>query len=241
MRRSSHLTLTAATARLHSRPVAADFLPSLDDGDRADLLRLGRDRQYRRGAPIAMQGDRADTAFVLLRGRVKVTIGTVDGHEIVVSVLGPGNLLGEFEPLQGDGGPRTANVIALDAVECRVLTGDELRAYLDTHPSAVRTLLGVIIERLLAADRRRIDSGSLDTAHRLARLFVEVVDQQGSTDAGEIDLDIPLAQHELATLIATSRESLVRALTSMRRQGLVSTARRRITVCDLDGLRRYAG
>jgi CRP-like cAMP-binding protein len=188
-----------------------------------------------------MQGDRADTAFLLLRGRVKVTIGTVDGHEIVVSVLGPGNLLGEFEPLEGDDRPRTASVIALDAAECRAVPGEELRAYLDTHPRAVRALLGVVIERLLAADRRRIDSGSLDTAHRLARLFVEVVDQQGPTDTGSIDLDIPLAQHELATLIAASRESLVRALTSMRSLGLVSTARRRITVCDLDGLRRFAG
>jgi CRP-like cAMP-binding protein len=221
--------------------VAADFLPRLDAGDRADLLRLGHGREYGRGAPIAVQGDRADTAFVLLHGRVKVTITTVDGHEIVVSVLGPGNLLGEFESLEGDGRPRTASVIALDPVACRVLLGDELRSYLDTHPRAVRALLGVIIERLLAADRRRTDSGSLDTAHRLARLFVEVVDQQGPTDGGSIDLDIPLAQHELATLIAASRESLVRALTSMRRLGLVSTARRRITVCDLDGLRRYAG
>jgi CRP/FNR family cyclic AMP-dependent transcriptional regulator len=223
-------------------PVA--FLQRLDPSDRSDLIRLGHPRRYRRGAPLALQGDRTDTAFLLLRGRVKVTVDTLDGHEIVVSVLGPGDLLGEFEPLDDNdkGGPRTANVIALEPVECRVLTGTEFRSYLDSHPRATRMLLQVIIDRLVTADRRRIDSGSLDAAHRLARLFVEFVDlaERDIAEGQLIDLDIPLTQHELATLIATSRESLVRALASMRKQGLISTARRRITICDLDGLRRYA-
>ena len=189
-----------------------------------------------------LQGDRTDTASLLLRGRVKVTVDTLDGHEIVVSVLGPGDLVGEFEPLDDHGGPRNANVIALEPVECRVLTGTEFRSYLDSHPRATRMLLQVIIDRLVTADRRRIDSGSLDAAHRLARLFVEFVDlAERDIAVGQlIDLDIPLTQHELATLIATSRESLVRALASMRKQGFISTARRSITVCDLDGLRRYA-
>jgi CRP/FNR family transcriptional regulator, cyclic AMP receptor protein len=221
-------------------PVA--FLRRLDPNDRADLIRLGHPRRYRRGAPLALQGDRTDTAGLLLRGRVKVTVDTLDGHEIVVSVLGPGDLVGEFESLDDNGGPRTANVIALEPVECRVLTGTEFRSYLDSHPRATRMLLQVIIDRLVTADRRRIDSGSLDAAHRLARLFVEFVDlaERDVAEGQLIDLDIPLTQHELATLIATSRESLVRALASMRKQGLISTARRRITICNLDGLRRYA-
>ena len=188
-----------------------------------------------------LQGDRTDTASLLLRGRVKVTVDTLDGHEIVVSVLGPGDLVGEFEPLDDHGGPRNANVIALEPVECRVLTGTEFRSYLDSH-RATRMLLQVIIDRLVTADRRRIDSGSLDAAHRLARLFVEFVDlAERDIAVGQlIDLDIPLTQHELATLIATSHKSLVRTLASMRKQGFISTARRSITVCDLDGLRRYA-
>jgi CRP/FNR family transcriptional regulator, cyclic AMP receptor protein len=222
--------------------VAVAFLQRLDPNDRADLIRLGHPRRHRRGAPLTLQGDRTDTAFLLLRGRVKVTVDTLDGHEIVVSVLGPGDLLGEFEPLDDYGGPRTANVIALEPVECRVLTGTEFRSYLDSHPRATRMLLQVIIDRLVTADRRRIDSGSLDAAHRLARLFVEFVDlaERDIAEGQLIDLDIPLTQHELATLIATSRESLVRALASMRKQGFISTARRSITICDLDGLRRYA-
>jgi CRP/FNR family transcriptional regulator, cyclic AMP receptor protein len=69
---------------------------------------------------------------------------------------------------------------------------------------------------------------------------VEVAGEPHGPDATQVDLDIPLTQAELASLIATSRDSLVRALTSLRSRGLVATARRRITILDLDGLRRYA-
>jgi CRP-like cAMP-binding protein len=62
----------------------------------------------------------------------------------------------------------------------------------------------------------------------------------GPPDDPPIELDVPLTRHEMATLIATSRESVVRALTSMRARGVVSTAARRITIRDVSGLRRYA-
>ena len=189
----------------------------------------------------SIQGDHNDVALLLLRGRAKVVVDTVDGHEIVLAVLGPGDLVGEFEALDNDGRPRTASTIALEPAECRILTGDEFRSFLDSHPGAVRALLHVIVDRLRVADRRRVDAGTLDTAHRLGRLLVEIVQRQEPDGRHPVDLDIPLTQHELATMIATSRESLVRALATMRAQGLISTAPRRITISDLDGLRRYAG
>ena len=63
---------------------------------------------------------------------------------------------------------------------------------------------------------------------------------ESGTDRSAAEIEIPLTQEEVATLIATSRESVVRALASLRSRGLVTTARRRITIRDLDGLRQYA-
>ena len=82
---------------------------------------------------------------------------------------------------------------------------------------------------------------ALDTNHRVARLLLEQVSRRDVGDDNEIDVDLPLTQEELAGLAAASRESVVRALTSLRSRGLITTARRRITVRDVDGLRKYAG
>ena len=95
------------------------------------------------------------------------------------------------------------------------------------------------IQKLKASGRRRVDSAALDAPHRLARYLVEL--SESGTDRSAAEIDIPLTQEEVATLIATSRESVVRALASLRSRGLVTTARRRITIRDLDGLRQYRG
>jgi CRP/FNR family transcriptional regulator, cyclic AMP receptor protein len=122
-----------------------------------------------------------------------------------------------------------------------VLAGAEFRSWIETHPAAALALLRTIIRRLRSADRRRTASGSLDATHRLAAFLVELVDQAGPHPYSDVDVDIALTQEELASLIGASRESVVRALAALRSRDLVGTGRRRITVVDVEGLRRFAG
>jgi CRP/FNR family cyclic AMP-dependent transcriptional regulator len=211
------------------------FVALLDPDARAALLGLGRVRRYRRGATIVVQGARDDTVWVVLEGRVKVTLDTPDGREVVLAVLGPGDLLGEFEAIEPELVSRTASNVALDPVECRVFAADDLRRFLIAHPAAALELLRLTIRKVRAGDRRRVDATRLDASHRLAHFLVERADAQR-----ERELDIALTQEELASLIASSRESVVRALTALRTRGLIETGRRQITIRDMEGLRAYA-
>jgi CRP-like cAMP-binding protein len=223
----------------------AGFVGLLAPADRAAFDALGFARHYRRGAQLAVQGDRRDTVFVITSGRVKVTLDAGDGRHVVVSILGRGDLVGEFEAIEGAGHPRAGSSVALEDVACRAISAEAFRAYLDHHPQAALVLLRVVIRRLRAADRRRRDSGSLDAPHRLARLLLEQVEladvDLSQHAAGDpIELDLPLTQDELAGVIGASRESVVRALTALRDRDLITTARRRITIRDHDGLRHFA-
>ena len=220
-------------------PVALTDL--LGEPERTELHRLGHLRHYPRLASIVVEGATGDYAFLLLEGRVKVVTVSSDGREAVLAVLGPGDLVGEFEAIAGDGGPRTASNVTLEPVTCRLIGGDEFNRFLDTHPAVARSMLRVIVARLRAADRRRAETASLDTVHRLARFLLELAERQGPGHAGEVDLDLPLSQDEVASLIAGSREAIVRSLAKLRRLGLIETGRRRITILDREGLRRFAG
>lgn len=211
------------------------FVALLDPEARAALLGLGRLRRYRRGATLILQGARDDTVCVVLEGRVKVTLDTPDGREVVLAVLGPGDLTGYFEAIDPEL-PSTASNVALEPVQCRLFTADDLRRFLVAHPAAALELLRLTIRKVRTADRRRADATTLDASHRLASFLVERADAQR-----EPELDIALTQEELASLIASSRESVVRALTALRTRGLIETGRRQITIRDMDGLRAYAG
>jgi CRP/FNR family transcriptional regulator, cyclic AMP receptor protein len=212
------------------------FVALLDPAARAALLDLGHVRQYRRGAMLLVQGARDDLTGVILVGRVKVSVDTSDGREVVLAVLGPGDLLGEFEAIEPEVVGRHASNTALEPVECRVFGAPEFRRFLVEHPAATLELLRLTIRKLCAADQRRADATTLDASHRLAHFLVEQADAQL-----EPELDIALTQEELASHIASSRESVVRALSALRARGFIETGRRQITIRDIEGLRAYAG
>jgi CRP-like cAMP-binding protein len=211
----------------------------LDPGDRAQLMALGRPVRYRRGSRMVIQGDHSDDVMVVVEGRIKVTLDTADGHEVVLAVDGWGDLIGTFEAIDPEIRARTASAVALEPVACRALTGEQFRDYLASHPAAAMVLVRWMIRRLHAADRRRIDGTTLDTPHRLARFLLDLAGSDGAEQGG-VDIDIPLPQYELASLIGVSRNSIVRALSALRSRHLITTRRHTITIADLGALRRYA-
>ena len=70
------------------------FISSLPDGDRSTLLETGHERDWQRGEILFHAGDRADSAIVLVGGLVKVHKVTKEGSDVVLALLGPGDLLG---------------------------------------------------------------------------------------------------------------------------------------------------
>ncbi len=220
---------------------AGTFLGDLPDDTRTAFRAAGTQRRHRKGTTVLLQGDAGDTVLLVVEGRVKVVSTTSEGRELVLAVRGPGELLGELTAVAEAGGLRSASVVAIDDVVVRAFTGAVFRQFLDDHPVSALVLLRSVVSRLHEADRHRVEFGSLDVPHRLARLLLELAAQHGSSDGGaRVELRIALSQDELAGMVAASRETLVRALSSLRARGLVVTGRRTIDILDLDALRRYA-
>jgi CRP/FNR family cyclic AMP-dependent transcriptional regulator len=212
---------------------AGGFLALLSAEDRADLDRLGRPQRFPTGAVLFREGARSDHVVLVREGRAKVVGAGAPGREVVLAVRGPGELVGDLAAIDGEGARRSASLVAMTDLECQVLRGDEFRAYLESHPRVPLALLRTIIARLHDADRRRLEFGSLDASQRLAQVLVELVEGHGPK--------LALSQEELAGLVGTSRESVVRALRDLRESGVLTTGRRSVTVLDEPRLRDLAG
>lgn len=211
------------------------FTARLSDAEREALFEAGRERTYTRNTRVFHEGDRSNFVIVIVDGRVKVVTTADDGEESLLSVRGAGSLVGELAAL--DDAPRLASAVVLEPLTAVVLTAEQFRDFLGRHPRAALELARTLIQRLRESDRRRAEFGSFDVTGRLAALLLELSSRESS---GNQRAGITLSQHELAGMIGASRESVARALTTMRGRGLVETGRRAITVVDPEGLRSLA-
>jgi CRP-like cAMP-binding protein len=212
---------------------AGTFASRLTGDEHDSLLRAGHTRRYPRGARLFHEGEHSDFLVLLLSGRVKIVTSSEDGVESLLSVRGPGDLVGEFAAI--DGAPRLATAIALEPLEGVVLSADEFGAFLAVRPRASLELVRALVERLRESDRRRMEFGAHDVTGRLAWLLAELSGQRPAVDGRSI---VALSQQELAGLIGASRESVARALAALRRRGLVETGRRAVIVLDPAALRQ---
>jgi CRP/FNR family cyclic AMP-dependent transcriptional regulator len=209
--------------------------------DTALLEAVRRDaelRRFRRGQALFVEGDRAERLFLIEQGWVLISMLSVTGRETVLSLAGPGDLLGDVSAV--DGSPRSASATALGDVLTAVTSARVLSEAM-ADPALAAGLLRMLAGRLREADRRRVEFASLDTLGRVSTRLVELVARYGArAEDGTITVELPLSQEQLASWCAASRESTVKALAALRTLGYVSTGRHHVRVHDLEALRGRA-
>jgi CRP-like cAMP-binding protein len=214
------------------------FLDALTPEEAAWLRRAGVQRRFPGGTALFHERQPSDRVMLLISGRVKIA-STSDGREAVLAFRGPGDVLGELSAI--DGQPRSASVIAVEAVEAVVIPAPAFRAFLERAPKATLWLLTRVIARLREADRKRAEFGASDTIGRVAARLVELAERYGEPTAGGVRIDLPITQEELASWVGSSREGVNKALHTLKGLSWVETERRSITVVDMEALRRRAG
>jgi CRP/FNR family transcriptional regulator, cyclic AMP receptor protein len=198
----------------------------------------GMVRRFPRGDALFHQGDDPGMVLIIHSGRIKVSVVTPDGHDVMLGYLQPGTVLGDLAALDGE--PRSTTAIAIDAVEAMGVPMLAFRTLLEERPGIMRALALIAAQRLRLADRQRVEFAAYDVLGRVARRIDELA-ESGTETAEGIEIDAGLSQEDLAAWTAASREAVSKALGAMRTLGWIETRRRMIVVRDRGALRRHAG
>ena len=228
--------MTTATTSEGLRP--GNFIDLLSPAERNALHSLGVARRFPRGALLMLEHEPGERVMIVLSGRAKVSRVGDDGHEVILSIRDPGDLLGELSFVDGE--PRVASVSALEPLNALVIPSMAFRAHLEHTPRIAVVLLEVVTRRFREATVRRLQSAGSDTLGRLAARVVELAERYGEPTEDGISIAMPLSQEELAGWVGASRAGVAHALQSMRELGWVQTERRRMIVRDLDAVRARA-
>ena len=184
------------------------FAARLEAEDWSALRACGQRRKIATGAVLMYEGDPGDRVVVLLAGRVKVTTTGDDGQETLLSIRGPGEILGELSFL--DDQPRFGTVTTLEPVE---------------------------ILAIAAVGFGRVQFRELDTVGRLAARLVELCERYGEVTPEGTIISLPLTQEELGAWTGASHAGVAKALQTLRELGWIRTQRKQIVVCNIDALR----
>lgn len=214
------------------------YLLRLDEAVRNDALGLGSEMEYPGKAIVMRQGEPSTHVLLIRSGWLKVTGITPTGHEGLLAMRGPGDVVGESAGL--DGTSRTVTVTTLEPVQARNVPGVEFSRFLDRHRNAWRQLLALTTDRWRTSDQQRLEQAAKTVKQRLARLLLELAETHGERHDAGLLIRVPLTQHELAGSVGCSREGVTRLLKEFREQGLVVLSDRRYVVVRPEKLRRIS-
>jgi CRP-like cAMP-binding protein len=138
--------------------------------------------------------------FVVVSGRVRLSIATASGRELSLRHVEAGSAFGEIALL--DGGPRTADATAIRATKLLAIPRKGFQGVLDSNPEMAKALLIGLCARLRDTTAQLESIALTPLEQRLARLLLRIVGTDASRRA-LIALDI--SQGELASLIGASR------------------------------------
>jgi CRP/FNR family transcriptional regulator, cyclic AMP receptor protein len=193
----------------------------------------GIERVFGKGEVVFHEGDLGDTLHLIVHGLFAVRTGTSTGRHLIISVLGPGDVVGEFAVFSAEG-KRTSEVTALVAGKTVTVDRAQLKKALRTRPELVEDLLATVIGKAKITQQRLVDLLSIPADLRVLRAVL-LLDEIDRPDAA-----IPVTQNDLANFAATTRPTANRVLRQESERGTLELLRGRVTVLDRERLARRA-
>lgn len=174
---------------------------------------------------VVHEGENGDAMFVILEGTVKVSYYAEDGRELVLSMLESGSFFGEMSLI--DAQPRSATVITVEESDLAVIRRADFERLLEQYPSITRKLLAEVVQRLRRTSLVLERISTMDVPHRLYAFLHDYCRSQGTSDA-EGNITVKLPTHQLlADQLSTSRETISRAISTMKKEGIITPLHQR--------------
>jgi CRP/FNR family transcriptional regulator, cyclic AMP receptor protein len=191
-------------------------------------------RRFRRNEVIFHQDDPGDALHVVATGAVKIVLPSPEGEEAIIATLRPGDFFGELALL--DRAPHSATATAVEPVETMSLDRAIFHQLLDEDRGLRIALLSGLAGELRRLTGQVEELHFLDLAGRLAMRLVRLARDRDPSANGEVHLDWPFTQSDLAAMIGGTRQSVNKLLSQLVQDGLLRIEHDTLVIHDLDAL-----
>jgi CRP/FNR family cyclic AMP-dependent transcriptional regulator len=160
------------------------------------------------------------------------------GRDVIIAILGTGDLLGEMSLIDSVG--RSASAVTLENSLLLWMDKVSFNYMLDNFTPMARNLVRILSARVRLSDQLIQALASLDVTGRVARQLLAFAEKYGLAKDGATQIRIVLTQSDIADLVGASRKRVNQTMVLFKEQGLIDTdAEGRIAIRDGDGLARF--
>jgi CRP/FNR family transcriptional regulator len=194
-------------------------------------------KEYPKNTLLFRSGQQCVGLYIILEGSVKVFHGSPDGREQVLYVETPVHTLAEL-PLF-DGAPYPASAATMEDSILMYLSRDSFQWLYRNDPEVADAIIRNLGRRLRRVVRLVSTLTLKDVPSRVATALLDHAEDAGADHSGG-EFTLPITQNAMATAIATTRESVTRALRALRKDGIIDYEGARFRIVDVDKLRAAA-
>ncbi|ODA40485.1 Crp/Fnr family transcriptional regulator [Desulfosporosinus sp. BG] len=201
-----------------------DLFKGLAQNQIMDLCHCTQKKKFSKGNYLFRQGEKTSTICLIKSGKLKLTQTTVDGHETILDICGPGEVLGELSLYQDQ--PEHSSAIAMEEVCVCSFSKLQFEALIKQDPTFAMRIIGYLGQKRYETMLKSGKETGLTVKERLLRLFYRFAEQYGRKTSTSTLIDLKITQQELADLIGCSRVMAIQALKELKAANIIDREER---------------
>ncbi len=194
--------------------------------------------KYNKGQTLFYEGTRPLGLFCVNSGKVKVYKVNSEGKEQIMKLAKPGDFLGYRALISNEFYNSSATVIEEGAI-CYIPRDDFMKVLYNNF-EFFKLMAGRIAHELGMMEQKLMTIAQKSVRERLATTLLMLKENYGVDGNERVLIDIALSREDLANIIGTATETVIRLLSDFKTQRLISLQGKKIKILDVKGLIREA-
>jgi CRP/FNR family transcriptional regulator len=194
-------------------------------------------RNYTKGRIIFMEGEPGEAFYYIKSGLVKISKVSSDGREHILHILNEGHVFAEVTLFNNTSYPATAEV--LEEAQIGMIKNSDLQKLIIENPEISLELIKYLNHRLIEAQNKVRNLALYDTFGRTAQALVKLSEDHGKKTTAGIELDLGISRQELANIVGTTRETVIRVLAAFKKEKSIELDKSNIIIKDIDKVKQW--
>ena len=190
---------------------------------------------YPKGSLLFVEGEQPRGVFILCSGRAKLTTSSSEGKMLIVKIAEPGEVLGASATILGK--PYEVSAETLEPSQLNFIKRDDFMRFLSANAEVCMHTAQQLSEKYHSAQREIRSLGlAQTTGEKLAKLMLDWCNADSEETPKGIRLKVLLTHEEIAQMIGTTRETVTRLLSDLKRRKIIEVKGSTVLVLKKDEL-----